>query len=118
MNSRFDRTRSFEDWDEAVAANKSILTFLYDASERGRYLSHLGWQYQTRFQKMGALTDLDEGIAFFDEAVRLTPKSHIRRSLNLMLLGKAMEKRMDASNSSADCRGFGLLAKLYLDGNL
>ena len=67
-----------------------------------RYLSNLGIALRTRFERTGALADLDAGDRGRPGAVDATPAGHPDRAVYLSNLGAALRTRFERTGAQAD----------------
>ena len=73
-----------------------------DDPNRGRYLANLGAALLGRFQRTGAVHDLDEAIRVGRQAVRATPDDHPNRGAYLFNLGSALNVRFGRTGAKQD----------------
>jgi hypothetical protein len=57
---------------------------------------------QTQFEQTGQLADLEESIAFYQQALELFPGSHPNRSISLNNLASALQTRFEQTGQLAD----------------
>ena len=103
LRTRFGRTGSLADLDEAIQADQDALAAAPgDHPNRAIVLSDLGVALQSRFAQTGSPTDLDEAIRFSQEAVTATPSGHAERAASLASLGQALWSRFGQTGELAD----------------
>ena len=68
----------------------------------GMYLSNLGVALRRRFDRTGALADLDEAITVGRQAVTLTPTDHPELGMYLSNLGIALQARFERRGAQVD----------------
>ncbi len=73
-----------------------------DHPDRPAFLSALATALATRFDRTGALTDLDAAIAAGQEAVTVTPVDHPHRGMWLVNLGNALRRRFERTGVPTD----------------
>jgi len=66
------------------------------------YLSNLGNALQTRFERVGNLTDIENAILSNQNAVDLTPDSHPNKPMRLSNLGNALQTRFERVGNLTD----------------
>ncbi|KAA9379164.1 tetratricopeptide repeat protein [Microbispora cellulosiformans] len=73
-----------------------------DHPERAGMLSNLGIALRTRFERTGAMTDLNEAIQRQHQAVQVTPTDHPDRAAMLSNLGSALHERFRRTGAVTD----------------
>ncbi|MFC8661962.1 CHAT domain-containing protein, partial [Streptomyces sp. NPDC057199] len=73
-----------------------------DHPDRAGRLSNLGLALRTRFERSGAVADLDAAIDAGHQAVEITPTDHPDHALYLSILGVALRTRFERSGAVAD----------------
>ena len=62
--------------------------------DKPAYLNNLGNSFQSRFERLGDIADLDEAITAQQQAVRLTPDGHPDKPAYLNNLGTSFHTRL------------------------
>ncbi|MBB4934416.1 hypothetical protein F4561_005236 [Lipingzhangella halophila] len=73
-----------------------------DHPNRAVYLSNLGTALQTRFERTGALEDLDQAITALRGAVQVIPEDHPDRAASLSNLGNTLRVRFERTGALED----------------
>ncbi|MCO5999815.1 CHAT domain-containing tetratricopeptide repeat protein [Actinoallomurus rhizosphaericola] len=87
---------SVELWQRILAATPT------DHPDRAMYLSNLGFGLGVRFERTGALADLEAAIQVGQEAVAATPTDHPDRAAHLSNLGALLRARFERAGALAD----------------
>jgi tetratricopeptide (TPR) repeat protein len=110
LAARFERTSNLRDLDEAVAFDREAVAIDREAvaagaatdPNRGSWLSNLGDHLRARFERTGALTDLDEAIDVGRKAVDATPAGHVNRGAYLSNLSLVLLFQYEFTGDLAD----------------
>jgi tetratricopeptide (TPR) repeat protein len=86
-------------WERIVTATAP------DDPDGGMYLSNLGIALLTRFERTGALADLDNAIQVGQLAVQRTAADHPNHAGGLSNLGNALRARFDRTGAPGDLDG-------------
>ena len=71
-------------------------------NDHGKYLNNLGASLQTRFKKLGSISDLNRAITKMEEAIQSMAAEHPDRAICLTNLGIALQNRFERTTSTED----------------
>lgn len=99
---RFERLGHQADANKAVELYERVLPVNPHPDQRPAILNNLGSALQKRFMHFRNLEDINRAIRRQDEAVALTPETHINMPIWLTNLGNSLQLRFEHSSALED----------------